>query len=71
MNTERIKTDLENNPPGVREKMEKQAEREKRGRYVTVSRTPHTMLFIPEGKDEKAIVNRYFEKRKNAPKMWN
>lgn len=71
MNTERIKTDLDKIPPGVREKMEKQQEREKRGRYITVSRTPHTMLFIPEGKDEKKIIERYFEKRKNLPKMWN
>lgn len=65
------KANLEENASGVEEKIRLQLEKESRGRYVTVSRIPHTMIFIPEGKDEKAIVNRYFEKRKNAPKKWN
>lgn len=65
------KDDLSGNPRGTHEKVLRQREKERHGRFVTVNCKPPTQIFVRDGEDEQKRINAYLQRISNRLKMWN
>lgn len=66
------KVDLEKNPVGTELKVAQQREREKKGRYVTISGDKsRTRIFVYDDEDAEKKIDAYLKRINNRPSRWN